>query len=108
MAVPRAKKAKKNKQTEAEKWIAEGFKEGYAQGYDKGCDEMGDLFMTLFYTAMKDECNLKAEKVNKVIKRADRYAMALRDGAITYKDMYDDLVKNKVDMTSFKKPIGGI
>lgn len=108
MAVPRAKKAKPNKQAETEKWIAEGFKEGYAQGYDKGCDEMGDLFMTLFYTAMKDECNLKAEKVNKVIKRADRYAMALRDGTITYKDMYDDLVKNNVDMTSFKKPIGGI
>lgn len=105
MAVPRAKN-KTSKENTAKKWIAEGFKQGYAKGYDKGCDDIGDLFMTLFYTAMKDECNLKAEKVNRVIKRADRYAIALSKGSITYKDLYTDLVKNNVDMTSFRKPIG--
>ncbi len=100
MAVPRAKKPQSN---EVKKWIALGFKEGYTQGYNKGCDEMGDLFMALFYTAMKDECKLKSEEVNKVIKRADRYAIALRDGTVTYEDMYNDLVKNNVDMKSFRK-----
>ena len=101
MGVPRAKKPQGN---EAKKWIALGFKQGYTQGYNKGCDEMGDLFMTLFYTAMKDECKLKAESVNKVIKRADRYALDLDKGILTYADLYDDLVKNKVDMKSFRKP----
>jgi flagellar biosynthesis/type III secretory pathway protein FliH len=83
---------------DTQKMIGSAFKQGYSQGYSKGTDEGITLFLVLAYTGLVDEFKFDVDKINRLRKRMDRYAMHLADESVNFEDMKQSLLSQGVDL----------
>lgn len=87
-----------------------GFKRGQSQGYSQGSDEGITLFLVLAYSALADEFKFDTDKLNRLRKRMDRYAMHIYDGLVKFDDMKQCLLDQGIDLKAMGeiKEINGI
>lgn len=85
---------------DTQRMIGSAYKQGYSQGYSKGTDEGITLFLVLAYTGLVDEFKFDTDKLNRLRKRMDRYALHLADESVKFEDLKDCLLKQGVDLTT--------